>query len=101
MLYDNHICKLHSQNFQAMQLEYMQSSLTGTNISILMPLRSMFVKNPQMTMQFANEAYKEFITRGVCAQSDYQNIYEILATYGVTMSNFFIAVSKKTDKLYV
>ena len=98
MLYENHICKLCSQNFTAMQMEHMQSNLTGANISVIMPLRAMFVKNQQMTMQFANETYKEFIVKGICNQSNYQSMYEVLATYGVTMSNFFIAISKESGK---
>lgn len=97
MLGNNHICKVQSQNFKLMQQQWMQTHLTGDNISVLMPLRQMLAENPSMTYQFASEAYKLFVATGRCKESDFQDSYEQLALYGVAMSNFFLSYNTNTE----
>lgn len=96
MLANNHICKVQSQNFKLLQQQWMQTNLQGDSISVLMPLKNMFANNPTMTSQFATEAFKLFSSRGLCKQSDFSDCYEQLATYGVTMSNFFMSLNLDT-----
>ena len=95
MLYRNRNCMLMSQNFKLMQTQYMQQTgLTGDNISVLMPLSQMFNLNPDMMYKFACEAYKVFYSNGFCKETDFQNAYEQMATYGVFMSNLVMRTGK-------
>ena len=100
MLYRNRNCMLMSQNFKLMQTQYMQQTgLTGDNISVLMPLSQMFNLNPDMMYKFACEAYKVFYSNGFCKETDFQNAYEQMATYGVFMSNLVFGYNMRTGKM--
>lgn len=102
MLATNHICQVQSQNFKLMQLEYMKNNLTGDNVSVLLPLRQMFLGNTDMTYAFACEAYKLFIQQGKCKEYNFTDNYEQLATYGIALSNIFLSynLDKGTLNLY-
>lgn len=87
MLANNHICKVQSQNFAQLQIEYMRSEIDKPSCSLLMTLRQMFNANQEMTYKFASEAYIAFVAKGWCDESDFQLRYEQIATYGVMLSN--------------
>lgn len=99
MLYRNRICMLMSQNFKLMQGGHMKGIMQGEDISVLMPLSQMFTQNHDMMYQFAAEAYKAFISAGLCKESDFVDCYEQLAIYGVFLSNFVFCYNCKTGKL--
>lgn len=87
MLLNNHICKVQSQNFAQMQINYMRSEIDKEGCSLLMSLREMFNANQDMCYRFACEAYMYFVGKRWCDEHDFQLRYEQIATYGVLMSN--------------
>ena len=99
MLFNNHICSVQSQNFKLMQSQHMQKSIPGSNISVLMTLNQMFSANNNLAYAFASEAYKLFVGQKRCTESDFQDSYGLLATYGVALSSFFFGYELSTGKM--
>ena len=87
MLANNHICKVQTQNFAQLQIEYMRSEIDKPNCSLLMSLRQMFNALPDMMYKFACEAYMNFAGKGWCDEDDFALRYEQIATYGVMLSS--------------
>lgn len=98
MLFRNRTCQLMRQNFKLMQGQYMQKNLTGNHISVLMPLSHMFSENTDMMYNFACEAYKVFVSNGICKQEDFTTNYNQLAHYGAFLSNMMWCYNIKTGK---
>lgn len=99
MLFNNHICSVQSQNFKLMQSQHMQKSIPGSNISVLMTLNQMFSANNNLAYAFASEAYKVFVGQKRCTESDFQDSYGLLASYGVALSSFFFGYEISTGKM--
>lgn len=94
MLYNNHICKVQTQHFKQMEVNYFKNGTTSGDI--LLPLRTALSTNNALCESFANEAYKLFSTHKVCNEQLYYTNYEQLAIYGVLFSGVIFAYSYKT-----
>lgn len=102
MLSGNHICNLQAQNFKQMEAGYFNANLSEVPCSLLMSLRDMFIKDPNMCYAFACEAYKYLSTSKKCNADDFSNSYELIAVYGVAMSGVLWGydLKKGTMSLY-
>ena len=89
MLANNHNCKLQSQYFKTMQRQHIERIIPSDDISVLLPLGNMFSNNPDLAYAFASEAYFLFTAQGRCTADDFQPSYNLLAHYGVALSNLF------------
>lgn len=99
MLSNNHICKVQSQYFKQLEQAYFQRSFSEVPCSLLMSLRDMFNKNKEMCYAFAVEAYRYMITANKCNGDDFENSYELMATYGVSMSSVLWGYSLKNGSM--
>ena len=99
MLANSHICNVQSQKFKLLQSEHIKRVVPGVNISILLPLNSMFAQDNTLAYAYAGEAYKLFITQKRCTEDDFQSSYSLLAHYGVALSSLFFAYELKTGKI--
>lgn len=99
MLANNHICTVQSQKFKMLQAEWMNKTIPGNNLSVLMSLNQMFSIDSQMGYAYASEAYKVFVAQKRCTEADFTESYSLLATYGVALSSLFFAFELSTGKM--
>lgn len=99
MLASSHICTVQSQKFKMLQTSWMNKTIPGNNISVLMSLNQMFKEDTSLAYQYACEAYKVFIAQKRCTEDDFTSSYALLANYGVALSSLFFAYELKTGKM--
>ena len=104
MLRENHICKVQSQNFIIIEQQHLVENVVPRyntpNIGvIILPLNGMFKRNLNMMEMFAREAFKLLYSQNKCRKEDFDWSYTLLATYGVAMSNFFLAYDTNTGSM--
>lgn len=86
MLFQNHFCKLQSQNFATCEQQFFQSYALSDPCHVVISLRDIFVSNPKVAETFAMETFKLFQGKFNLTQDDYTSNYEQLSTYGVFLS---------------
>lgn len=101
MLYNNHICKVQSQHFPLMEAEYLKTEIQKSPCSLLMTLHDMFCQNNELCQMFATETYNLFLSQGRCMEDDWVLRYELLATYGVLLSNPVLGYDCKTGGMAI
>lgn len=101
MLYNNHICKVQAQHFPLMEAEYLRTEIQKSPCCLLMTLNDMFCKNNELCQLYATETYSLFIRQNRCTEDDWYLRYELLATYGVLLSNPVLGYNLKTGGMEI
>lgn len=99
MLSSNNVCSMQRDRINYLQGLHSKAFLEGQASSIVGTLCEMFTADSALMYAFAGEAYKLFVTRGLCTESEWQSRYSELATYGYALGNMFYVYNLVDDKI--
>lgn len=97
MLYNNHICKLYSQEFAQQQMAYMNGICTGQSVSMYKTLREIFETNPELLRKLSEESFN-VLKSSTFDETDYNNHYYQLGVYAVLLSGLLVGYNTDTKK---
>ena len=93
MTYNKELCRQIINNFVPYELETLSNMCNNNSSSALVTLNEIYQKNPNYMYSLASEAYKHFVSCGVCRPEQWEGRYNLIATYGYCLNSLFFAYS--------